>query len=301
MKSFSDIIQKAKSRGPCRAVIAQAAEESILRAALAAHEMGIAEPVFVAGRAELARCAAAAGADISAFRVVEPSDEASAAALAVDLIRRGEGDILVKGMLQTADLLHAVLNRETGLGRGRILSHVGVFLLPPSDHYSKALILVTDAALAIAPSLAQKAEIAQNAIDLARALGIASPIVAVLCAVETVNPAMPATQEAAALARMAEEGAITGGRIAGPLALDNAVNVEAARKKGIKSGLAGLADILLAPDIEAANILYKSLVYFAGAEEAGIVVGARTPVVVTSRADSERNKLYSIALGALAR
>jgi phosphotransacetylase len=173
---------------------------------------------------------------------------------------------------------------------------VGVFLV----HGFNRFLLVTDAGIAIAPDLAQKAEIVQNAIDLARRLGIRSPVAAILCAVENVNPHMPATLDAACLAKMADRGAITGGRVEGPLALDNAISEEAARLKGIASELAGKADILVAPDIEAANILYKALVYFAKAEEAGIVVGARAPIVMTSRSDSARNKLYSLALGSLA-
>jgi phosphate butyryltransferase len=208
---------------------------------------------------------------------------------------------LVKGMMQTADLLRAALDKESGLSRGRILSHVGVFLVPGSKRYAERFLLITDAALAIAPSLAQKAEIIQNAIDFARALGIETPVAAVLCAIETVNPAMPATVDAACLSKMSERGQITGGKVEGPLALDNAVSEEAARHKKISSELAGRADILVAPDIEAANILYKSLVFFASAMEAGIVVGAKVPIVVTSRSDTAENKLYSIALGALAR
>ncbi len=301
MKNFDELLTAARARGTCRAVIAQAADESVLHAATEAHEKGIADPILVADKKELEECARACGSDISKFRVFHPENKAGAAALAVDLVRRGEGDILVKGMIQTAELLRAVLDKESGLGRGRILSHVGVFLLPDSPRYSRRLLMVTDAALAIAPSLAQKAEIVQNAIDLAHKLGIPSPTAAILCAVETVNPAMPATLDAACLARMAERGQITGGSVEGPLALDNAVSEEAARKKGIPGECAGRADILVAPDLEAANILYKSLVYFAGAEEAGIVVGARAPIVLTSRSDTARNKLYSIALGALAR
>ena len=297
MKNFDELIASARSRGPCRAVVAQAAEESILAAVMEARTLGIAEPILVGDAERLKTMLGAAAKDT---RILHAAPGAAAAA-AVDLVRRGEGDILVKGMLPTAELLHAVLDRENGLARGRILSHVGVFLLPESPRYSKNLLLVTDAALAIAPSLAQKAEIVQNAIDLALKLGIPSPAAAILCAVETVNPAMPATLDAACLALMAQRGQITGGCVEGPLALDNAVNVEAAGKKGIQGGCAGRADILVAPDLEAANILYKSLVYFAGAEEAGIVVGARAPVVVTSRSDSARNKLYSIAFGALAR
>jgi phosphate butyryltransferase len=214
----------------------------------------------------------------------------------VRLVARGEGDILVKGLLQTADLLRHVLDRENGLNWGRIISHVGVFHFPGADRF----LLVTDAALSIAPNLHQKAEIVQNAVDLAHKLGIPCPIAAILCAIEVVNPAMPATVDAACLAKMADRGEISGCRVEGPLALDNAVSVEAARHKGITSDLAGRADILMAPDIEAANILYKALIFYAKAEEAGIVMGAKAPIVLVSRSDSVANKLNSLALGALA-
>jgi len=215
----------------------------------------------------------------------------------VRMVARGDGDILVKGLLQSADLLRAVLSKANGLSMGRTLSHVGVFRFEESDRFY----FVTDAALSIAPDYAQKIDIVQNAVDLAHRLGVPQPVVAILCAIETVNPEMPATVDAACLAKMAERGAIRGARVEGPLALDNAVSVEAARHKGITSELAGRADILVAPNIEAANILYKALIFFAKAEEAGIVMGARAPIVLASRSDSVRNKLYSLALGALAR
>jgi phosphate butyryltransferase len=215
----------------------------------------------------------------------------------VRIVARGDGDILVKGLLQSADLLRAVLSKANGLATGRTLSHVGVFKFEESDRFY----FVTDAALTISPDYQQKIDIVQNAVDLAHRLGIALPIVAILCAIETVNPDMPATVDAACLAKMAERGAIKGARVEGPLALDNAVSVEAARHKGIASDMAGRADILVAPNIEAANILYKALIFFAKAEEAGIVMGARAPIVLASRSDSMRNKLYSLALGALAR
>jgi phosphate butyryltransferase len=301
MKNFSEILEAARLKGACRPVVAQAADESILKAMEEARIKGIANPVLVGSRPEIEAAAAGLGIQLSSYRIVEPPSKGEAAAEAVRLIARGEGDVLVKGMLQTAELLHAALDKNAGIGCGRTLSHVGVFLVPVSRRFAERFLMITDAALVIAPTLQQKAEIAQNAIDLAHRLGIASPVVAVLCALETVNPSMPATLDAACLSKMAERGQITGGRVEGPLALDNAVSEEAARRKGISSELAGRADILLAPDIEAANILYKSLVFFADAVEAGLVVGARVPIVVTSRADSAENKLYSIALGSLAR
>jgi phosphate butyryltransferase len=301
MKTFNDILDTAKAKGPCRCVVAQAADESVLLAMEEARRGGIADPILVGSRAEIEEIAGKLALDLSEYKIVEPRSKAEAAAEAVRVISRGEGDVLVKGMIPSADLLHAVLDKEAGLGRGRILSHVGVFLVPGSERFTKKFILLTDAALAISPTLPQKAEIVQNAFDVAHRLGIESPIAAILCALETVNPSMPATMDAACLAKMAERGQITGGQVEGPLALDNAVSEEAARHKGIHSPLAGRADILVAPDIEAANILYKSLIFFAGAVEAGIVVGAKVPIVLTSRADSARNKLYSIALGSLVR
>jgi phosphate butyryltransferase len=300
MKDFTEMMEAARARGPRRAVVAQAADEAVLQAVEEARRYGIVEPILVGDRAGIAEAARKISISLADYRIVESRSAREAAADSARLVARGEGDILVKGMLQTADLLHAVLDKEAGLNSGRTLSHVGVFLVPASKRFSEKFLLVTDAALVISPTLAQKAQIVQNAIDLAHGIGISEPVVAILCALETVNTAMPATVDAALLAKMADRGQITGGRVEGPLALDNAVSEEAARRKGIKSDLAGRADILVAPDIEAANILYKALVFFADAVEAGIVVGARAPIVLTSRADSARNKLYSLALGALA-
>ncbi len=231
------------------------------------------------------------------WQFVEAAVAADAAGEAVRCVARGDGDVLVKGLIPTADLLRAVLNKSNGLSAGRILSHVGVFRFEESDRFY----FVTDAAICIAPTYQQKIDIVQNAVDLAHKLGIPQPIVAILCAIETVNPEMQATVDAASLSKMAERGAIKGARVEGPLALDNAVSVEAARHKGITSELAGRADILVAPNIEAANILYKALIFFAKAEEAGIVMGARAPFVLASRSDTAQNKLYSMALAALAR
>jgi phosphate butyryltransferase len=232
---------------------------------------------------------------LKGWDIDEVPTAAEAATEAVRMVAEGRGDILVKGHIQTADLLHAVLDKSSGLTKGRTISHVGVFRFPESER----LFFVTDAALSIAPDYHQKIEIVQNAVDVAHRLGVPQPIVAMLCAIETVNPNMPATVDAACLAKMADRGVIRGALVEGPLALDNAVSVEAARHKGIKSNLAGRADILVAPNIEAANILYKALIFFAKAEEAGIVMGARCPIVLASRSDSARNKLYSLALGVL--
>jgi phosphate butyryltransferase len=296
MNTFADIIQAARRAGPRRYVVAQAADPTIIEALVEAEKLGFASPVLVGRRAEVEEAVRARGADPRKWRLVDVPTKAEAAAEAVRLVSSGEGDILVKGLLQTADLLRHVLDRDNGLNWGRIISHVGVFHFPGADRF----VLVTDAALTIAPNLHQKAEIVQNAVDLAHKLGMECPVVAILCAIEVVNPAMPATVDAACLAKMADRGEITGCRVEGPLALDNAVSVEAARHKGITSDLAGRADILMAPDIEAANILYKALIFYAKAEEAGIVMGAKSPIVLVSRSDSVANKLNSLALGALA-
>ncbi len=296
MNTFAEIIDAARAAGPVRFVVAQAADPTILEALEEARRLGFARPLLVGQRGEIEAAARERSIALNGYRIVEPPSKAEAAGEAVRLVARGEGDILVKGLLQSADLLRAVLAKANGFTKGRTLSHVGVFRFAESDRF----FFVTDAALTIAPDYEQKIDIVQNAVDLAHRLGIAQPIVAILCAIETVNPDMPATVDAACLSKMAERGAIRGARVEGPLALDNAVSVEAARHKGISSELAGRADILVAPNIEAANILYKALIFFAKAEEAGIVMGARAPIVLASRSDSVRNKLYSLALGALA-
>jgi phosphate butyryltransferase len=297
MNSFEQILEGARKAGPARFVVAQAADGTILEALGQARAAGFARPVLVGCREEIEAAARERSLNIDGWQVVETKTPMEAAIEAVRCVARGDGDILVKGLLQSADLLRAVLSKSNGLATGRTLSHVGVFKFAESDRFY----FVTDAALSIAPDYQQKIDIVQNAVDLAHKLGIAQPIVAILCAIETVNPEMPATVDAASLSKMAERGAIRGARVEGPLALDNAVSVEAARHKGITSELAGRADILVAPNIEAANILYKALIFFAKAEEAGIVMGARAPFVLASRSDSVRNKLYSMALGALAR
>jgi phosphate butyryltransferase len=297
MNTFEQILDAARAAGPARFVVAQAADDTILEALSEARRIGFAEPVLVGVRAEIEEAAAGRSVSLDGWQIVETPTRDDAAGEAVRMVARGDGAILVKGLLQSADLLRAVLSKSNGLTTGRTLSHVGVFRFEGSDRFY----FVTDAALSIAPDYAQKIDIVQNAVDLAHRLGIPSPIVAMLCAIERVNPNMPATVDAACLAKMAERGAIRGARVEGPLALDNAVSVEAARHKGIESELAGRADILVAPNIEAGNILYKALIFFAKAEEAGIVMGARSPIVLASRSDSARNKLYSMALAALAR
>ena len=295
MPSFSDIVSRARGLGVRRFVVAQAADPVVIEAVEAARREGFCAPVLVGVRAEIEAAAREAGVSLAGHRVVEVAGRTDAAAAAVQLVASGEGDVLVKGLLQTSELLKPVLDKAIGLARGRLLSHVGVFRVPGFDR----LVLVTDAALCIAPDLAQKADIVRNAFEVAHALGIADPVAAILCAIENVNPKMPATVDAAELVKLADAGGMAGGRIVGPLALDGAVDPEAARHKGIANPLAGRADILMAPDIEAGNVLYKSLTCFARAEGAGIIVGARAPIVVTSRSDSAAGKLNSMALAVL--
>jgi phosphate butyryltransferase len=295
MLTFADILSRARSLGVRRFVVAQAADPVVIEAVEAARREGFCVPVLVGVRAEIEAAAREAGVDLAGHRVVEVAVRADSAAAAVRLVATGEGDVLVKGLLQTSELLKPVLDKAAGLGRGRLLSHIGVFRVPGFERF----VLVTDAALCIAPDLAQKADIVRNAFEVAHALGVPDPVAAILCAIENVNPKMPATVDAAELAKMAESGGIAGGRIVGPLALDGAVDPEAAHHKGIASPLAGRADILVAPDIEAGNVLYKSLTCFARAESAGIIVGARAPIVVTSRSDTAAGKLNSMALAVL--
>jgi phosphate butyryltransferase len=295
MKNFADIVAGARALGVKRFVVAQAADPVVLEAVEAARREGFCAPVLVGTRGEIEAAAREAGVALDDHRIVEVAARSESAAAAVRLVASAGGDVLVKGLLQTSELLRPVLDKATGLGRGRLISHVSVFRVPGVERF----ILVTDAGLCIAPDLAQKADIVRNAFETAHALGIPDPIAAVLCAIETVNPKMPATTDAAELVKMAERGELAGGRVVGPLALDGAVDPEAARHKGITNALAGRADILVAPDIEAGNILYKSLTCFARAEAAGILVGARAPIVVTSRSDSAAGKLRSMALATL--
>ena len=297
MKNFSDILNKARDMGKRRLAVAQAADATVLAAVEDARREGIIEAILVGFPEEIKREAEKAGVDLKHYMVIEPESRNSVAGDTVKQVVSGEAELLMKGLIPTGELLKEVLAKENGLNRGRTLSHVGIF--EHSDF--ERLLFVTDAGLNIAPDLKKKRDIVQNAIDLAAGgLGIHDPIVAILAAVELVNPDMVATLDGASLTKMAQRGSISGGRVEGPLALDNAISVKAAQHKGIISPLAGRADILVVPDIEAGNVLYKSLVLFGKAKSAGIIVGARVPVVLASRADSTASKLNSIALAVLA-
>ncbi|HTX50188.1 MAG TPA: bifunctional enoyl-CoA hydratase/phosphate acetyltransferase [Caulobacteraceae bacterium] len=267
---------------------------SIVAAAEAA-AAGLIEPILVGPSSKVTAAANAAHVDISRFRLVDVPHSHAAAAKAVALVRAGEASLLMKGSLHTDELMHEVVAPETGLATERRISHVYLMDVPG---YGRPL-LVTDAAVNIEPSLEDKRDIVQNAIDLAHVMRIALPKVAILSAVETVNPKLKSTIDAAALCKMADRGQIVGGVLDGPLAFDNAINVEAAHDKGIVSPVAGLADILVAPDLVSGNILAKLLTFMANADAAGVVLGARVPIILTSRADGERTRIASCAIAVL--
>ena len=266
-----------------------------LGGAIAAAQAGLILPLLVGPAARIRRAATEAGIDLGDARIIDTPHSHASAAEAVARVRAGEATALMKGSLHTDELLEAVVDHAAGIRTERRISHVFVMDVPT---YPKPL-LITDAAVNIAPTLMEKVDIVVNAIGLAHALGIALPKVAILSAVETVSAKIPSTIDAAALCKMAERGQITGGLLDGPLAFDNAISREAAATKGIVSAVAGDADILLVPDLEAGNMLAKELTFLAGAEAAGLVLGARVPIILTSRADSVRTRLASAAVAAI--
>ena len=295
IRNFADLRHAVKGLPPRRAAVAVAQDDAVLTAVQAAKEQGLADFILVGDKEKIASLADSLQIDISGLAIIHQTDNRRAAYEAVALVSGGQADVLVKGLVSTSDLLKAVLDKDVGLRTGRVLSHAAVFEIPGFDR----LITITDGGMNIAPNLQQKADIIQNSVELVKVLGTSPAKVAVLAAVEAVNSDMPATLEAAALAKMADRGQIRGAVVDGPLALDNAVSLEAARHKGIESPVAGCADILLVPNIEVGNTLGKSVLYFAGGQMAGLILGAAKPVVVTSRADTFEGKLLSIALGSL--
>lgn len=292
---FDRLLEAAAPLPPMRTAVVAPEEADALAGPILAARHTLIEPILVGEPTRIAAAAAAAGLDISGFEIVPAPDAKAAAAQAVALIHEGRAQALMKGHLHTDTFLGAILARDVGLRTGRRLSHVFVMDVPGLDH----LLMVTDAAINIAPDLMEKADIVQNAIDLAHSLGLAEPRVGILSAIETVNPAIPSTLDAAILSKMADRGQITGGLVDGPLAMDNAVNLAAARTKGIHSLVAGRAEILVAPNMEAGNMLAKELTYLAHAQSAGIVMGARCPVILTSRADDDKSRLASCAVAVL--
>jgi phosphate acetyltransferase len=293
---YERILERCAGLEPVPTAVAHPCEKTALAGPMEASQKGLITPILVGPVAKIEAVAKSAGIDLGKTEIVDAPHSQAAAAKAVALIREGRAELLMKGSLHTDELLGAVVARETGLRTGRRLSHVFLMDVPT---YHKVLI-VTDGAINIAPTLEDKVDICQNAIDLAISLGLETPKLAILAAVETVTSKMPATIDAAALCKMAERGQITGGILDGPLAFDNAISKEAAEIKGIQSAVAGDPDILLAPDLEAGNMLAKQLIFLAKADSAGLVLGARVPIILTSRADSVRSRIASCAVAVLA-
>ena len=292
---YERLIARAKQVPPATTIVVHPCDETSLRGAVEAAELGIIIPVLVGPRSKIAAVAAANGLDIGRFEIVDVAHSEEAAARAVQLIHQAKGELLMKGSLHTDELMRAVASSKTGLRTARRISHVFVMDVPT---YAETL-FITDAAINIFPDLDAKRDIVQNAIDLWTQVGLGTPRVAILSAVETVTSHIPSTIEAAALCKMADRGQITGGLLDGPLAFDNAIDPEAARIKGIKSEVAGRAQILVVPDLEAGNMLAKNLSFLAKADAAGIVLGARVPIILTSRADSVRTRMASCAVAVL--
>ncbi|WOS64762.1 phosphate acetyltransferase [Sinorhizobium fredii] len=292
---YDRLIAAAQAETAAVTIVAHPCDETSLRGALEAAEMGLIKPVLVGPEAKIRYVAAEHRLEIGGIEIVDVPHSHAAAAKAVALIREGKGELLMKGSLHTDELMHAVAASATGLRTDRRISHVFVMDVPGHAE----TLFITDAAINIFPDLEAKRDIVQNAIDLWVTIGLGEPRVAIVSAVETVTTKIPSTIEAAALCKMAERGQITGGLLDGPLAFDNAIDPEAARIKGIKSPVAGHAQIIVVPDLEAGNMLAKNLTFLSHADAAGIVLGARVPIVLTSRADSVRTRLASCAVAAL--
>ena len=294
-EKYRRLIDAAKALQPVPTAVAHPCDASSLSGAVDAAKLGLIRPILVGPKAKIDALAKSLKLDIAGYELVDVPHSHAAAAKAVELVRAGKAEALMKGALHTDELMAEVVKRDTGLRTARRISHCFVMDVPS---YATALI-ISDAAVNIAPTLKDKVDIVQNAIDLAHALRFPEVRVAILSAMETVNPDVPSTVEAAALCKMADRGQITGGILDGPLALDNAINLEAADIKKIVSPVAGRANILVVPDLEAGNMLAKSLSFLAGADAAGIVLGARVPIILTSRADSLLTRLASCAVAVL--
>jgi phosphate acetyltransferase/phosphate butyryltransferase len=292
---YRKLIERTQGGGPVTTAVAHPCSAAAIAAAVDAAEAGLIAPILIGPEARIRKAADEAGKDITGFNRVDAAHSHDAAAKAVALVRAGEAQLLMKGSLHTDELMGAVVSSASGIRTERRISHVYVMGVP--DHPTP--LLITDAAINIAPTLEEKADIIRNAIDLAHVIGIEAPKVAILSAVETVNPAMQSTLDAAALCKMADRGQITGGVLDGPLAFDNAISEAAAKEKRITSPVAGKAEILVVPNLEAGNMLAKQLTFLGGADAAGIVLGARVPIILTSRADSLRTRLASCAVAVL--
>jgi phosphate acetyltransferase len=292
---YEHLIGRAKQVPPAQTIVVHPCDESSLRGPVEAAELGIIRPILVGPAAKINQVAKEHRIEISDFQVVDAPHSEAAAERAVDLVHQGKGELLMKGSLHTDELMRAVTNSKSGLRTARRISHVFIMDVPT---YPETL-FVTDAAINISPDLDAKRDIIQNAVDLFTQVGLGTPRVAILSAVETVTAKIPSTIDAAALCKMADRGQITEAILDGPLAFDNAISPEAARIKGIRSPVAGKAQILVVPDLEAGNMLAKNLIFLSKADSAGLVLGARVPVVLTSRADSVRSRMASCAAAVL--
>lgn len=295
IRTLDEVVKASRREVPCTMAVAVAQDGDVLKAVGTAVAEGIIRPILVGDKKEIMKIAAQEGVELDGGGIIDEPDKAAACMIAASLVRDGKASFLMKGFVDTSLVMKAVLNKENDLKKSGLISHVAVIQIPGFDR----LLYVSDSAMNIAPMLENKADIIRNTVQVAHALGNECPKVAVLCAVEKVNPKMPCTLDARELAEMNDRGEITGCIIKGPLALDNAVSPEAARHKGIDGPVAGYADILITPDIEAGNMLNKAMEYFAHGKKASVMMGAKVPVVLISRASSAQSKMYSIAIGAL--
>lgn len=295
VKNFEEVLKKAKALSMKTVAVAAAEDEPVLQAIMEAKKQGIANAILVGDEEAIKKIAANIGMDLSEYEVINEKSPAEASLKAVELVSSGRANMVMKGLVDTKNLLRAVLNKEVGLRSGNLMSHVAVFEIPGYDR----LIFMTDAAFNMYPDLNAKVDILNNSVKVAQAIGVECPKVAPICAVEVVNPSMPATLDADALSKMNENGEIKGCIVSGPLALDNALSMEAAAHKNITGPVAGQADIMLLPNIEAGNVMYKTLTYTTNSKNGGLLVGTTAPVILTSRADTFEAKVNSIALAAL--
>ncbi|MFR2529110.1 MAG: phosphate butyryltransferase [Clostridium paraputrificum] len=294
-KNFDDLLSRVKECKRKKVSVAVAQDKPVLEAIKAAKEQGIADAILVGDKNKIKEIADSIGMDITQFEVIHEPDVKKAALFAIQLVSSGRADMVMKGLVDTATFLRSVLNKEVGLRTGKVMSHVSVFEIEGFDR----LIFLTDAAFNTYPDLKAKVQIVQNSVSVAHACGIECPKVAPVCAVEVVNPDMPATIDASLLSKMNDRGQIKGCVVDGPLALDNALSEEAAHHKGITGPVAGKADVIMLPNIETANVMYKTLTYTSNSRNGGILVGTSAPVILTSRADSFETKVNSIALAAV--
>lgn len=294
MNSFKEMYDVAKNLKSKIVAVAQAADEDVLMAVKDASEKGIIKSILVGDKSKIEKIATSISMPLKEHEIIDAKDSQEACRIAVKLVSDGKSDMLMKGLVQTSEILKVVLDKEIGLRSGRILSHVAIFESP----YDR-LILLSDAAMNISPDLKAKIDIIYNASDVAKKIGINIPKVAILGAVEMVNPAMQATIDAAILSKMSDRGQFKDIIVDGPLALDNALSIESARHKDIISKVAGNADILIVPDIEAGNILYKSITFIVNKKIAGVIMGAKKPIILTSRSDSSESKFNSILLASI--